>query len=105
MAIELTDSNFEQEVIKSSVPVLVDFWAPWCGPCKMLAPILDELSKEYEGRVKIGKVNVDDNQAKAGEYNVMSIPNLKLFKDGKLIDEMVGVVPKKTIMKKLDEIL
>ncbi|MFH1563034.1 MAG: thioredoxin [Nitrospirota bacterium] len=105
MAIELTDSNFEEEVIKSSIPVLVDFWAPWCGPCKMLIPTLDELTKEYEGRVKIGKVNVDENQTKAGEYNVMSIPNLKLFKDGKLIDEMVGVVPKKTIMKKLDEIL
>ncbi|MDI6735044.1 MAG: thioredoxin [bacterium] len=105
MAMEITDSNFEEEVTKSSIPVLVDFWAPWCGPCKMLAPTLDELSKEYEGRVKISKVNVDENQAKAGEYNVTSIPALKLFKNGKLIDEMVGIVPKKTIMKKLHKIL
>jgi len=103
--IHLTEFNFEEEVIKSSIPVMVDFWAPWCGPCRTIAPILEELSKEYESKVKIGKVNVDEAQEKASEYKVMSIPNLKFFKDGKLIDELIGVVPKEIIKKKLDALL
>lgn len=103
--IYLTDSNFEKEVIKSSLPVLIDFWAPWCMPCKMINPILEELEKEYGGKVKIGKVNVDECQEKASEYRVMSIPNLKFFKDGKLVDELIGVVPKKMITEKLDALL
>jgi len=103
--IHLTESNFEEEVIKSSLPVLVDFWASWCMPCKMITPILEELEKEYVGKVKMGKVNVDECQQKASEYRVMSIPTLKFFKDGKLVDELIGVVPKKMIMQKLDALL
>lgn len=104
MAAEFTDQNFDQEVIQSEVPVLVDFWAPWCGPCQMMGPIIDELSKEVEGKFKIGKVNVDDNGAKASEYGIMSIPALKIFKGGKVVKEFVGVQSKENLKKALEDL-
>jgi len=101
--VEGTDTNFDQEVLKSDIPVLVDFWAPWCMPCKMMAPILDEIAGELVGQVKIAKVNSDaaDNQALAQEYQVQSIPNLKLFKDGKVIAEFIGLRDKDTLKQEI----
>jgi thioredoxin 1 len=95
--IKIDEKNFEAEVLKSEVPVMVDFWAVWCGPCKVLGPIVEELSKDYEGKLKVGKVNVDENNALAATYGVMSIPTLKFFKKGKLVGEMIGAAPKATI--------
>jgi thioredoxin 1 len=104
--IKFTDQNFEEEVIKSKVPVLVDFWAPWCGPCQMMGPIIEELAKEYEGKaIKIGKINVDENPAMAEKYGVMSIPAFKIFKDGKIINEMVGAQAKEGLKEVLDKLL
>ncbi|MFH1781808.1 MAG: thioredoxin [Patescibacteria group bacterium] len=103
MAQEFTDQNFEEEVIKSDKPVLVDFWAPWCGPCQMMGPIIDDLAKEYTD-AKIGKVNVDDNPETAGKYEVMSIPTLIIFKDGKPAQTMSGVTSKEDLIKTLDEL-
>ncbi len=100
----LTESNFDQEVLKSPTPVLVDFWAEWCGPCKMVAPILDELAGEYDGRVKIGKVNVDDSQNLATEYGIRAIPTLLLFKDGQVADQIVGLRSKRDFKSKLDRV-
>jgi thioredoxin len=102
--VTLTDSNFDQEVTKSAQPVLVDFWAEWCGPCKMLAPILDELATEYDGKVKIGKVNIDDHQNLAGQYRITSIPTLLIFKGGQVVDQVVGLRSKKDFKAKLDQI-
>jgi thioredoxin 1 len=102
MAIEINDANFEELVLKSSVPVLVDFWAEWCGPCRMVGPVVDELHKEYEGKALIGKVNVDFNPKIATDYGIMSIPALLYFKDGKLVDKQVGAVPKHILAGKLD---
>lgn len=98
-ALELTKDNFEAEVLKSDVPVLVDFWAPWCMPCKMMAPILDELAVDMAGKVKITKVNTEEtgNQDLAMEYQIQSIPNMKLFKDGKMIGEFIGMRDKNTL--------
>src|SRR5216117_2995892 len=92
--VTLTDLNFDQEVIKSPVPVLVDFWAEWCSPCRAVAPILDELASEYDGRVKIGKVNIDEAQALAAQYGVRAIPTLLVFKDGEVSDQIVGLKSK-----------
>jgi thioredoxin 1 len=102
MAVEINDANFEELVLKSSVPVLVDFWAEWCGPCRMVGPVVDELHKEYEGKALIGKVNVDFNPKIATDYGIMSIPALLYFKDGKLVDKQVGAVPKHILAGKLD---
>jgi thioredoxin 1 len=95
--VEVTEQNFDQEVMQSSLPVLLDFWAEWCGPCKVLSPLVEQLANEYEGKLKVGKVNVDENNDLAMRYNVMSIPTLKFFKNGQVIGEIVGAAPKPTI--------
>ena len=100
-AIEITDNNFE-EIISSKLPVLVDFWAEWCGPCKMIGPVVDELSGEYEGKAIIGKVNVDENPETAAKFMVRSIPTLLIIKDGEVVDKQVGAVPKSTLAQKID---
>ena len=97
--IKLTKDNFEQEVLKSDLPVVVDFWATWCGPCQMLAPVLEEVAKELEGQYKVGKVNVDEEMELALAYKISNIPTLLLFKDGKVIDKMMGFLPKDILLK------
>ncbi len=101
----ITDDNFETEVIKSTQPVLIDFWAVWCGPCRMIAPIVEELANEYEGKIKIGKLDVDENQQTSIKYGVRSIPTLLLFKDGKIKDTIIGAVPKSHLVQKLNSAL
>lgn len=103
--VTITDSNFESEVIKSNIPVLIDFWATWCGPCKAIAPIVEDLAKEYDGKFKIGKVDVDDNQQTAIKYGIRSIPTLLIMKNGKVNDTIVGAVPKAQIVQKLNAAL
>lgn len=98
-----TDANFKKEVLTSGQPVLVDFWAEWCGPCKMIAPAIEELAKEYAGKIKIGKLDVDQNPKSATEYGVMSIPALIFFKDGKVMDQVVGAMNKPGLKKKIEE--
>lgn len=100
-AIEITDANFE-EVIGSEQPILVDFWAEWCGPCKMIGPVVEELAGEYEGKAVIGKVNVDENPAVAAKFGIRSIPTLLVFKGGEIVDKQVGAVPKGVLAQKLD---
>ncbi len=102
--ITLTDGNFSEEVLKSPVPVLVDFWAEWCGPCKMVAPILDELATEYDGKVKIAKINIDEFQSLATEYGIRAIPTLLLFKNGEVADQIVGLRSKRDFKAKLDRV-
>ncbi|MEP7146818.1 MAG: thioredoxin [bacterium] len=101
-SIELTDANFEQEVLKSELPVLIDFWAVWCGPCKMIAPIVEEIAAEFDGKVKVGKLDIDNNQQVSVKYGIRSIPTLLIFKDGKIADQIVGAVPKSAIVQKLN---
>lgn len=103
MALEITDQSFEETVLKSKQPVLVDFWAAWCGPCRMVGPIIDEISKEYEGKAVVGKVDVDANQEFAAKYGVRNIPTVLLFKDGELIERQVGVAPKETYTEAIDK--
>jgi thioredoxin 1 len=92
--VQVSDGSFESDVLKSSVPVLVDFWASWCGPCKAIAPAIDELAEQYAGQIKVAKVNVDENPATPGKFGVRGIPTLILFKDGQIVDQVVGAVPK-----------
>ena len=105
MAFKFTDSNFNEEALKSDVPVMVDFYADWCGPCKMIAPVIEELASEYEGKIKIGKLDTDANRAISAEFNVMSIPTIVFLKDGKIVDTAVGVLPKATLEAKLNALL
>ncbi len=102
MALELTDANFEQLVLKSDKPVLVDFWAVWCGPCRMVAPIIEELAKDYEGKAVIGKLDVDNNPNVSAQFGIRNIPTLLIFKNGQVVDKQVGAVPKSVLAAKLD---
>ncbi|NEO84344.1 MAG: thioredoxin [Spirulina sp. SIO3F2] len=102
-ATPVTDSTFKAEVIESQVPVLVDFWAPWCGPCRMVAPVVDEISQQYEGQVKVVKINTDENPGVASQYGIRSIPTLMLFKGGQRVDMVVGAVPKTTLANTLEK--
>ena len=104
LIITLTGENFAQQVLKSPMPVLVDFWAEWCGPCKMIAPLLDELSVEYDGKVKIGKVNVDEQQLLAAEYGIRAIPTLLVFNNGQVADQIVGARSKRDFKASLDKV-
>ncbi len=101
--LQITDSNFEQEVTNSDIPVLVDFWAPWCAPCRMVGPVVEELSSDYTGKIKVGKVNTDENQSRAGELGIRGIPTIILFKDGKEAERVVGAVPKAALQQMIDK--
>ncbi len=104
-AAAVTDASFEQDVLKSDVPVLVDFWAPWCGPCRMVAPIVDEIAKEFDGKIKVFKLNTDENPNVASQYGIRSIPTLMIFKGGQKVDTVVGAVPKTTLSSTLTKYL
>jgi len=101
--VHLTDKNFKQEVLESDVPVLVDFWADWCGPCKMIAPLIEEIAQQYAGKVKVAKLNIDEGQSYASKYGIMSIPTMIIFKDGQAVDQLVGALPKKDLVAKIEE--
>lgn len=100
-----TDHNFSDEVLKSDKPVVVDFWAPWCTPCRIVGPIVDELAKEFEGKVKVGKLNVDENQQVSGQFNVMSIPTILFFKNGQPVESVVGAQSKEVIKQKMEKLI
>jgi len=101
--LHLTDKNFKQEVLDSNIPVLVDFWADWCGPCKLIAPIVEEVAHQYSGKIKVAKLNIDEGQSMASKYGIMSIPTLIIFKNGKAVDQLVGSLPKKDLVAKIEE--
>jgi thioredoxin 1 len=103
--IHVGEATFDAEVLKSEKPALVDFWAPWCGPCRAIAPVLDEIASEYKDKVKVAKVNVDENRTLAGNHGVMSIPTMILFKNGKVMDKLIGLVPKERLKELLDKAL
>ena len=105
MALEITDSNFEETVLKSDKPVLVDFWAAWCGPCRMVGPVIDELSEEYEGKAVVGKVDIDSNQQYAAQFGVRNIPTVLVFNNGELVDRKVGVSSKNDYAQALDRLI
>jgi len=105
MALEITDANFEELVLKSDKPVLLDFWAVWCGPCRMVGPLVEEISNEYKGKAVVGKVDVDSNPAVSAKFGIRNIPTILFFKNGEIVDKQVGAVPKQTIAGKLEAIL
>ncbi len=104
-AVQVTDASFKQDVLDSEVPVLVDFWAPWCGPCRMVAPVVDEIAQQYDGKVKVVKLNTDENPNVASQYGIRSIPTLMIFKGGQRVDMVVGAVPKTTLANTLEKYL
>ncbi|MEQ8386636.1 thioredoxin [Coleofasciculus chthonoplastes] len=104
-AVAVTDASFKQDVLDSDVPVLVDFWAPWCGPCRMVAPVVDEIAQQYEGQIKVVKLNTDENPNVASQYGIRSIPTLMIFKGGQRVDMVVGAVPKTTLANTLEKYL
>ncbi|MDP2885617.1 MAG: thioredoxin [Ignavibacteria bacterium] len=101
--IEVTDANFKKEVLESSTPVLVDFWAEWCGPCKMIAPVVEQLAKDFDGKLKVGKVDVDSNQQTSMQFGIRSIPTLLIFKNGRVVEQIVGAVPKQALTDKVSK--
>jgi len=103
--LDVTDASFEQDVLQAPVPVLVDFWAAWCGPCRMIGPIVEELAEEYKDRVRVAKMNVDDNAATPAQYGVRGIPALLFFKNGELVDQIIGAVPKTQVVGSLEKVL
>ena len=105
MTIEINDASFKSEVTDSAIPVLVDFWAPWCGPCKMIAPVLEEIASEYDGKVKVVKINIDENQTTPSNYGVRSIPTLILFKDGQEVEKIIGAQSKENLKQMVDKSL
>ena len=105
MVINASDQNFENEVIKSTIPVLVDLWAPWCGPCRMVEPVVDKLAEKYDGKMKFCRLNVDENPQTAAKYRVMSIPTLMFFKSGQAVDTVIGAVPERVLQPKIDALL
>ena len=105
MVVRFTEADFQTEVLESDIPVLVDFYADWCGSCKMMSPVLEQISQELEGKLKVGKINVDEEPNLAGEYRVMSIPNFVLFKNGQAVDQVIGAVPKSQMMAKIQAVL
>ena len=102
MSLEITDTNFKEIVLDSEMPVLVDFWATWCGPCRMVGPIVDELANEFKGKAVVGKVNVDDNSSVPSEYGIRNIPALLIFKNGEIVDKVIGAVPKNVLAEKIE---
>ncbi len=105
MEYKFTESNFEKEVLESDIPVMIDFYADWCGPCQMMGPVVEELAKDYDGKVKVGKVNTDEQQQLAGSFGVMSIPNFVFIKNGKVVDRAIGGMPKAALSEKIEQML
>lgn len=105
MALELNEKNFDEEVLQSDIPVMVDFWAAWCGPCRMLAPVVEQLAEDFEGRVKVAKLNVDEAQSVAAKYRVASIPTIIFFKNGEIVNQLVGARPLEELQASLEELL
>lgn len=105
MEIKVTDATFQKEVLEAETLVLVDFWAPWCGPCKMMNPVLEEIAKQYEGKLKVAKVNVDENMERPSEFGIMSIPTMLFFKNGAVVDQTIGAMPKEALTARIEKVL